>query len=229
MKGGAAGGTETSFRSSRNVAPRPTVRARRSKVHAISAAPLRAGFWLFLPCANGRSATLHQSLQLPAYSAVVPRPASSITIRLGTALTPLPQWCTTVAGSRPPSKASNSALSSAAGLNLPSGPMFWLEGRFSAPGIWPATGSSGSTSPLKRGVARASTKVWLGRPRCRATWSASTSTAFSGASRKFAWKCAGSSPLATAPPAACQACSPPSSTATLSWPAHFSIHQRRPQ
>ena len=30
---------------------------------------------------------------------------------------------------------------------------FWPNGRFRAPGIWPATGSSGSTSPLKRGRA----------------------------------------------------------------------------
>lgn len=44
------------------------------------------------PRAIGRPGSLHQSLQLPAYSAVEPKPASSIAIRLGSALTPLPHW-----------------------------------------------------------------------------------------------------------------------------------------
>ena len=44
-----------------------------------------------------------------------------------------------------------------------------------------------------------------------------------GLTSPFMWPCA------VVPPAAVQACSPPSSTATLAWPAHFSIHHSRPQ
>ena len=47
--------------------------------------------------------------------------------RLGTALTPLPQWCTTVAGSRPASRASNSALQLVRRLERPSAPRFEAE------------------------------------------------------------------------------------------------------
>ena len=104
--------------------------------------------------------------------------------RLGTAVTPLPQWWTTVAGSRPASSASNSAFSSAGFLNRPSGPRFSPNGRFKAPGMWPATGSSGSISPRKRGVARASTIVWAGRPRLAATVGVVASAAFSAESLK---------------------------------------------
>ena len=66
---------------------------------------------------------------------------------LGTALTPLPQWCTTRGRVAAGQQRFELGASCAAGLNLPSAPMFWLNGRFSAPGMWPATGSSGSTSP----------------------------------------------------------------------------------
>ena len=51
------------------------------------------------------------------------------------------------AAGRPVSSDSNSARSTAAGLKRPSGRRFAWNGRLSAPGIWPATGSIGSTSP----------------------------------------------------------------------------------
>ncbi len=44
----------------------------------------------------------------------------------------------------------------AAGLKRPSASRLALKNRFIAPGMWPATGSSGSTSPRKRSGARAS-------------------------------------------------------------------------
>ena len=43
------------------------------------------------PFSTGRAGSLHHSLQLPAYRAVAPRPAISMAMMLGTALTPLPQ------------------------------------------------------------------------------------------------------------------------------------------
>src|SRR5450830_863630 len=66
-------------------------------------------------------------------------------------------------------------------LNLPLASRFRLKARFRAPGMWPATGSSGSTSPRKRGAPRASRRVCVGRPNCFATVSVVTSAVLAGA------------------------------------------------
>ena len=68
-------------------------------------------------------------------------------MRLGTALTPLPQWCTTLLAGRPASNCVHSDFSTSALLKCPSGVKLSVKGRFKAPGMWPAIGSSGSTSP----------------------------------------------------------------------------------
>ena len=61
--------------------------------------------------------------------------------------------------------AAKRCLSCSAGRKRPSLPRFSLNAAHCAPGICPAIGSMGSTSPRKRGWARASIKVRPGWPR----------------------------------------------------------------
>ncbi len=89
-------------------------------------------------------------------------PASSIARMLWQAETPEPQLCTTVSCDAPSSSAVNSARRNDGCLNVPSASRFSGNGRLCAPGMWPATGPKGSTSPRKRSGERASIRnsVW---------------------------------------------------------------------
>ncbi len=84
------------------------------------------------------------------------RPALSIASSRWQAVTPEPHISTTCCGSRFPITPCSSTRSSCASRSRPSA-TFNANGRLTAPGTWPATGSSGSTSPRKRSPARAST------------------------------------------------------------------------
>src|SRR5262249_3422613 len=74
------------------------------------------------------------------------RPASASASTACAAVTPDPQYTPTGAASLTPS-AANRARSACGARNRPSGPTFWVAGALTAPGMWPATGSTGSRSP----------------------------------------------------------------------------------
>ena len=128
-------------------------------------------------------------------------------------------------GSRPAASALNSAASAAAGLNLPAVSRFSEKGRLIAPGICPATGSSGSTSPRYRSRARASTSSNERVARLPATACASTG----GVTRCGANVVAPTAGVSVVKgrPSRVHSANPPSSTATASCPSTRSIHQRR--
>ncbi len=120
--------------------------------------------------------------------------------------------------------------SCAAGSNLPSGPMFSAKGRFQRPGD--VTGDRVQRFHLAA-ITCAGARVDQGLVRLaqvrdhvaasRAAWPAAPRDEVRLEVRGL---------LAAGRPrrhAACQACRPPSSTATASWPIHLSIHHRRPQ
>jgi len=73
-------------------------------------------------------------------------------------VTPLPQYTTADSGRESSNAAESRARSSAGGRKRPSRRLP-TNGRFTAPGTWPATGSIGSTSPRKRSGARASNNL----------------------------------------------------------------------
>src|SRR6218665_883595 len=197
------------------------------------------------PRSTGRGAALHHSLQLPAKSAVCPSPAISMASRLGKALTPLPHWCTTLAGSRPASRGANSACNSAAGLKRASAAPVRVKGGVErggdvagerVQGVALATvawRSPGIDHGLARGL---QARQHLGgcaqlaqrrcQPEVRRQRRRPSPPAHPGTPPASA---APPPPPPPAPAPPCQACSPPSSTATASWPAHLSIHHRRAQ
>ena len=146
------------------------------------------------------------------------------------ALTPLPQWCTTVLACLPANSRANSSRNSAALLKNPCSFKLVLKRRLRAPGMCPATGSKGSTSPRNRAGARASINV-CDVFKLATTVAVSTSGSNGVRTEKLpVLKVIGIVlPVSTEPPAAFHACKPPSSTATAAWPHHLSIHHMRPQ
>ena len=109
------------------------------------------------PGAQGRTTTRSTSPDRGATRRGRRAPSPS---RLWQAVTPEPHWCTGLRRARrqrAAEQASNS-LRTAALLKRPSAPRLSLKKRLSAPGMWPAFASSGSTSPRKRSPGRASTR-----------------------------------------------------------------------
>jgi hypothetical protein len=80
------------------------------------------------------------------------RPAISMASWLWQAATPEPQLCTIEAGLPPASSAENSSRSALADLKRPPSARLRPQKRLREPGMRPATGSIGSTSPRKRGA-----------------------------------------------------------------------------
>ena len=156
------------------------------------------------------------------------RPACSIASRLWQAVTPEPQEWITSPGARSPSRASNSRAQQAGRLEQASAvEVVDVWKRLSAPGMWPATASIGSTLAAK---ALAAARVEHGLcaaavPRRRRR----RRSAPARAARGRAAAAVGARRLgrSSAPPVRCQAGEPPSSTATSAWPSQRSIHQRR--
>ena len=178
------------------------------------------------PTAIGRVGSAHHSLHEPGYSRVPAKPGDLHRQQVvagghaGAALVD------DAVGGVPSSSASNSARRCAACLNVPSAARFSVNGRLSAPGMWPATGSSGSVSPRKRSGARASTSASARRAQARQH--------LRGAHRRRhapdrerrgrGRHAVGGRPDA---PRASHFAKPPSSTATASMPSQRSIHHKR--
>ena len=103
---------------------------------------------------------------------------------------------------------------------------FCAYGRLVAPGMWPATGSSGSVSPRKRSGPRAS--ISSSERDGRLATTASTSTVRQADARGVNVAApAGGASVATGRPSAVHFAQPPSSTATASWPSQRSVHHSR--
>ena len=95
--------------------------------------------------ATGRSGSDDHCDHEPGYSAAsTPMLASAAT--WCAAVTPEPQYTATGAPAAARS-ARNRSVSASAGRNVPSSARFCAVGALTAPGMWPARGSTGSTSP----------------------------------------------------------------------------------
>ena len=173
------------------------------------------------PVATGRSGSELHSDHEPGYSAAsTPTAASAATAT--DAVMPEPQY--TPKSVSPCSL--NSRASSVSSRNTPPSASRLVLGRFCAPGMWPATGSTGSTSPRNRSGARASSKVLtaaaccavnvLRAPAYRSSWETTTSPGVGSTISS-----------SRTPPAACHAARPPSRMRTPAMPAAVSTHQAR--
>ena len=96
------------------------------------------------PVATGRSGSSDQADQEPGYSAAS-KPAIRSAATACAAVTPEPQYTPT---SVPyDAERGEPGPQRSAAANRPSGPRLSAVGVLSAPGIWPARGSTGSVSP----------------------------------------------------------------------------------
>src|SRR5204862_5956230 len=121
--------------------------------------------------ATGRAVSVIHSLHEPTYSAGSGTPASVSARIVLAAVTPDPQYAATGrSGTRP--AAANRSRSSGRGSRWPSGPISSAAGRLTAPGMCPATGSTGSSSPRYRVDTRTSNSTPV--PATRAAPGAST-------------------------------------------------------
>jgi hypothetical protein len=103
-----------------------------------------------------RVGSLDHSDQEPAYRRGIGYPACTNASRLWQAVTPDPQYTTAFAADLPSRRIWISLLSTSTDLKAPDSSRFSPQWRFSAPGMCPAIGSMGSSSPRYLSWARVS-------------------------------------------------------------------------